>query len=81
MPGWERSFAAGSGVGISVPAGTQPRHRAGGETWLGAEELSSTFWLHDPIEIPFWAAAPAVSVPEAAVGTQGGVSILARASV
>lgn len=64
-----------------VPVGTQPRHRAGGETWLGAEELSSTFWLHDPIEIPSWAAAPAVSVPEAAVGTQGGVSILAQASV
>lgn len=25
MPGWERSFAAGSAVGISVPVGTHPR--------------------------------------------------------
>lgn len=42
MPGWERSFAAGSGVGISIPVGAHTRHGADGETWLGAEELSST---------------------------------------
>lgn len=80
VPVWERSFASGSGAGISVLVNADLQRRGCWWEMLGDLQLSSMSWHVVVIKSLPRRQCPWGCVPKGAEGTQGAVSILAPAS-